>query len=76
MLIATFSGQEKHILLRKPYEFSGTYKVIIDDILEALVLKVPKGKGWEVVPQKGSWLTPDDSDVILKTVLNLENPNF
>ena len=76
MLIATLSDKEKHIILQKEYEFSSIYNVIIDDVLEAQVLKIPKGKGWEVVPHTKSWLTNEDCDVILKTVLNLENPKF
>jgi len=75
MLIATLSGQEKNIILQKRYEFSDKYNVIIDNDLQALVCKIPRGKGWEVVPKMGSWLTADDCEVILKTVLNLENPN-
>jgi hypothetical protein len=75
MIIATFGNQEKQIILQKEHEFSGIYHVIIDDELEAQVLKTPKGK-WEVVPHTKSWLTDENCDLILKTVLNLENPNF
>ena len=75
MLIATLSNGEKQIILQKEHEFSGIYHVVIDNELEAQVLLTPKRK-WEVVPHTKSWLTGDDCDVILKTVLNLENPNF
>lgn len=73
ILIATLNNQEKQIILQKEHEFSGMYHVIIDDVLEAQVLLTPKRR-WEVVPHKESWLTDDDCDVILQTVVNLENP--
>lgn len=75
MLIDNLSKGKKEVILQKPYEFSEQYNVIIDNVLEALVIIIPF-RGWEVRPQIGSWFTDDDCDVILKTVLNLENPNF
>lgn len=74
ILIATLGNKEKQIMLQKEHEFSSIYHVVIDNQLEAQVLRTPKG-GWEVVPHTKSRLANNDCDVILQAVLNSEIPN-
>ncbi len=73
LLIAELSKPAKAIILETPFELSGRYDIYIDDQQEAIVTSFPT---WRVCPREGGWLTEKDCGVLLKTVLNLENPNF
>lgn len=74
LLIAELSKPVKAILLETPFEMSGRYDIYIDGQQEAMVTTL--GSQWRVSPRIGGWLTEKDCNVLLKTILNLENPNF
>jgi hypothetical protein len=76
LLIAELSKPVKAILLETPFEFSGRYDIYIDGRQEAMVTRIMLSPEWRVSPREGGWLTEKDCDVLLKTILNLENPNF
>jgi hypothetical protein len=74
LLVAELSKPVKVILLEIPFEMSGRYDIYIDGQQEAMITML--GSKWRVSPREGGWLTEEDCEVLLKTVLNLENPNF
>lgn len=74
MLIANLSNGEKEAILQKHLPYSNLYHVFIRNEHEAEVMRTQRG--WSVRPRLGSWLNDDDCAVILKTVENLEDPNF
>jgi hypothetical protein len=75
LLVAEISKPVKAILLETPFEMSGRYDIYIDGQQEAMITRMLNGK-WRVSPREGSWLTEEDCEALLKTVLNLENPKF
>lgn len=75
LLVAELSKPVNAIILETPFEMSGRYDIYIDGQQEAMVTQMIYGK-WRVSPREGGWLTEKDCDELLKTVLNLENPNF
>ncbi len=76
LLIADLSKPVKSIVLETPFEQSGRYDIYIDGQQEAMVTRVMLSTDWRISPREGGWLTEKDCDVLLKTVINLENPNF
>lgn len=76
ILNAELSKPVKVILLETPFEMSGRYDIYIDGRQEAMVTQIMLSREWMVSPREGGWLTEEDCEVLLKTVLNLENPNF
>ena len=76
LLIAELSKPVKAIILQAPFEFSGRYDIFIDGEQEAMVTRIMLSPEWRISPREGSWLTQKDCDELLKTVSNLENPNF
>jgi hypothetical protein len=76
LLVAELSRPVKAIVLETPFEMSGRYDIYIDGQQEAMVTQIMLSSKWRVSPREGGWLTQKDCEVLLKTVLNLENPNF
>ena len=74
LLVAELSKPVKTILLETPFELFGRYDIYIDGRQEAMVTTL--GSQWRVSPREKGWLTELDCETLLKTVLNLENPNF
>lgn len=74
LLVAGLSKPVKTILLETPFELSGRYDIYIDGRQEAMVTTL--ASQWRVSPREVGWLTEKDCETLLKTVLNLENPNF
>lgn len=76
LLIAELSKPVKSIILETPFELSGRYDIYIDGQQEAMITRIMLSPQWRISPREGGWLTEKDCDVLLKTVLNLENHNF
>ena len=76
LLFAELSKPVKAIILETPFELSGRYDIYIDGQQEAMVTRIMLSPTWRVSPRQGGWLTEKDCDILLKTILNLENPDF
>jgi hypothetical protein len=76
LLFAELSKPVKAIILETPFEMSGRYDIYIDGQQEAMVTQIMLSGKWRVSPREGGWLTQKDCEILLKTVLNLEDPNF
>ncbi|MEO6669446.1 MAG: hypothetical protein ABIN36_08220 [Ferruginibacter sp.] len=76
LLIAELSKPVKAIILETPFQLSGRYDIYIDGRQEAMVTQIMLSPQWRVSPREGGWLTQKDCDTLLRTILNLENPNF
>ena len=76
LLFAELSKPVKAIILETPFEISGRYDIYIDGQQEAMVTRIRLSHEWRVSPREGGWLTENDCDILLMSILNLENPDF
>lgn len=68
ILLATIGDENKQVILSQPQGSGELYHITIDNFFHGIVTKTMEG--WKVYPNKNSWLSIEDCEVIVETVKN------